>query len=168
MIQDVGVEVFAQAYVYEMLSADAEPSLYVGSTKFTQFSAVLRVMNLKATNGWIDKSFTELLVLLNEMLLEGNTLPTRNYGAKKILCSMGMKCKRIHACPNDYILYRKEFEDLKKCPKCGSSLYRKKRNNEDNGQIENEGYALKVFWYLSIVPRLKRLFANPKDAKNLR
>jgi len=27
---------------------------------------------------------------------------------------------------------------------------------------------LKVVWYLPIVPRLKRLFANPKDAKNLR
>jgi len=45
-------------------------------------------MNLKATNGWTDKSFTELLVLLNEMLPEGNTLPTRNYDAKKILCPM--------------------------------------------------------------------------------
>jgi len=27
---------------------------------------------------------------------------------------MGMKYKTIHACPNDCILYRKEFEDLKK------------------------------------------------------
>jgi len=27
---------------------------------------------------------------------------------------MGMEYKRILACPNDCILYRKEFEDLKK------------------------------------------------------
>jgi len=67
-------------------------------------------MNLKATNGWIDKSFTELLVLLNGMLSEGNTLPTRNYDAKKILCLMGMEYKRIHACPNDCILYRKNLK----------------------------------------------------------
>jgi len=46
------------------------------------------------------------------MLSEGNTLPTPNYDAKKILCPMGMEYKRIHACPNDSILYRKEFEDL--------------------------------------------------------
>ena len=105
-------------------------------------------MNLKATNGWTDKSFTELLVLLNEMLPEGNTLPTRNYDAKKILCPMGMEYKRIHACPNDCILYRKEFEDLKKCPKYGSSRYKQKRNSEDNGQIEKEGSALKVVWYI--------------------
>jgi len=81
---------------------------------------------------------------------------------------MGIEYNRIHACPNDCILYKKEFEDLKKCPKCGSSWYKQKRNNEDNGQIEKEGSTLKVVWYLPIVPKLKRLFANPKDAKNLR
>jgi len=117
MIRDVGAEAFAQTHVYETMSDDAKTLLYVGSTKFTRLSAVLRLMNLKATNGWTDKSFIELLVLLNEMLSEGNTLPTRNYDVKKILCPMGMKYKRIHACPNDCILYRKEFEDLKKMSK---------------------------------------------------
>ena len=168
MIRDVGAENFAKAHVYETMSTDAETPLYVGSTKFTRLSAVLRLMNLKASNGWTDKSFTELLTLLNEMLPDGNTLPTRNYDAKKILCPMGMEYKRIHACPNDCILYRKEFEFLTKCPKCGLSRYKSKNNSEDDGQIEKNGSALKVVWYLPIVPRLKRLFANPKDAKNLR
>ena len=129
---------------------------------------VSRLVNLKATNGWTNKSFTELLVLLNEMLPEGSTLPTRTYDTKKVLCPMGIEYKRIHACPNDCILYRKEFEDLKKCPKYGLSWYKQKRNSEDSGQIEKEGFALKVVWYHPIVPWLKRLFANPKDAKNLR
>jgi len=102
------------------------------------------------------------------MLTEGNTLPTQNYDAKKILCPMGMEYKRIHECPKDCILYKKEFEDLKKCPKCGSSQYKHKRNSEDIGQIEKEIFALKVVWYLPIVPRLKRFFVNPKDAKKLR
>ena len=30
-----------------------------------------------------------------------------------------------------------------------------------------DGPAAKVLWYLPIVSRMKRLFANPKDAKNL-
>ena len=76
MIKDVGVEAFAQAHVYETMFADAETSLYAGSTKFTRLTTILRFMNLKATNGWTDKSFTELLMLLNEMLSGGNTLPT--------------------------------------------------------------------------------------------
>ena len=51
MIRDVGVEAFAQAHVYETMFADAETPLYVSSTKFTRLSAILRLMNLKATNG---------------------------------------------------------------------------------------------------------------------
>ncbi|WVZ24161.1 hypothetical protein V8G54_002705 [Vigna mungo] len=155
MIRDVGAENFAKAHVYETMSIDAETPLYVGATKFTRLSAT-------------DKSFTELLTLLNEMLPDGNTLPTRNYDAKKILFPMDMEYKRIHACPNDCILYRKEFEFLTKCPKCGLSRYKSKNNSEGNGHIEKNGFALKVVWYLPIVPRLKRLFANPKDAENLR
>ena len=76
MIQDVGLEAFAQAHVYKMMSTNTETPLYVCLTKFMRLSTVLRLMHLKATNGWIDKSFTKLLVLLNEMLPEGNTLPT--------------------------------------------------------------------------------------------
>jgi len=101
MICDVGAEAFAIAHVFETMSTDLETSLYIGSTKFMRLSAVLRLMNLKATNGWTDKYFIELLVLLNEMLPNGNTLPTRKYDAKKILFPMGMEYKRIHACPND-------------------------------------------------------------------
>jgi len=73
MIRDVGVEAFTQAHMYETMSADAETSLYVGSTKFTRLSSVLRLVNLKASNGWTDKNFTELLVLLNEMLPEAKS-----------------------------------------------------------------------------------------------
>jgi len=57
------------------------------------------------------------------MLPEGNTLPNCNYEAKKILCSMGMEYKKIHTRPNDCILYRKDFELLKNCPRCELSHY---------------------------------------------
>ena len=67
-------------------------------------------MNLKVTNRWTDKSFTELMVLLNEMFHKGNTLTTRNYDVKKNFCLMGIEYKRIHACPNDCILYKKDLK----------------------------------------------------------
>ena len=60
------------------------------------------------------------------------------------------------------------MKHMKKCPKCGLSRYKEKMNSEELGGLEKDGPALKVVWYLPIVPRLKRLFANPKDAKNLR
>ena len=109
MIRDVGAECFAKVHGYGSMSRDVETPLYTGSTNLTRLSAVLRLMNLKEINGWTDKSFTELLQLLKDMLPEGNTLPNRNYEAKKILCPMGMEYKKIHACPNDCILYQKDF-----------------------------------------------------------
>jgi len=68
MIRDVGVESFAEAHGYGSMSSDAKTSSYPGSTNFTRLSTVLRLMNLKAINGWIDKSFTKLLQLLRDML----------------------------------------------------------------------------------------------------
>ena len=126
-------------------------------------------MNLKAINGWTDKNLTELLQLLKDMLPKGNTLPNRNYEAKKILCPMGMEYKKIHACPNDCILYRKDFELLKSCPRCGLPRYKLKQKDDNIiKDIEKHGPPMKVMWYLPIIPRMKSLFANPNDSKNLR
>lgn len=75
MILDIGQEAFQRAHVFDSLCNDKEEALYPGCTNFTRLSAVLRLFNLKARNGWTDKSFTELLELLKEMLPEDNTLP---------------------------------------------------------------------------------------------
>jgi len=58
MIRDVGTKAFVQVHVYETMSIDVETSLFASSTNFTRLLVVLRLMNLKTTNGWIDKSFT--------------------------------------------------------------------------------------------------------------
>ena len=169
MIRDVEAESFAEAHGYRSMSSDAETPLYSRSTIFTLLSAVLRLMNLKTINGWIAKSLTKLLQLLKHMLPKGNTLPNRNYEAKNILCPIAMEYKKIHACPNDCILYRKDFELLKSCPRCGLSCYKLKQKDDDIiEEIEKHGPTMKVMWYFPIIPRMKRLFANPNDAKNLR
>ena len=87
---------------------------------------VLALVNLKARFGWSDKSFNELLLLLKNMLPMDNTLPKNHYEAKKILCSVGMEYQKIHACPNDCILYRNQFTQMRNCPTCGVSCYKVK------------------------------------------
>ena len=77
--------------MYDSLKYDSEKTLYPSCTSFTHLSSTLRLFNIKAKNGWTDKSFSELLELLHLMLPKGNTLPTHHYEAKKILCPMGMK-----------------------------------------------------------------------------
>ncbi|CAL8085176.1 unnamed protein product [Prunus armeniaca] len=45
------------------------------------------------------------------------------YEAKKTLSALGMSYEKIHACPNDCILCRKDYEDSTNCPTCGISRW---------------------------------------------
>ena len=101
------------------------------------------------------------------MLPADNTLLKNHYEAKKILCPVGMEYKKICACLNDCILYRNEFVELRNCPTCGVSRY--KANSDECSQDPStyKDRPLKMCWYLPVVPRFKRLFANAEDAKNL-
>jgi hypothetical protein len=171
MLRDVEDEISDKNYEkFQYMSKESKKQLYPGCTKFTKLSAVLKLLNLKADNGWSDKSFTSLLKLLREMLPDNNELPCTIYQAKKLICPMGLKIERIHACPNDCVLYRGEYEAMHICPKCGVSRYKRKdRDSDDCNDEGKKGHAAaKVVWYFPIIPRFKRLFANPKDAKLLR
>ena len=62
---------------FERLLRDVEKPLYFScANNFTKLSAIIRLYNLKADNGWSDKSFLELLGLLVEMFPQLNKLPT--------------------------------------------------------------------------------------------
>jgi len=70
---------------------------------------------------------------------------------------MGMEYKKMHACPNDCILYMKGFELLKSCPRHGLSRYKLKQKDDDIiEEIEKHGPPMKVVWCLPITPRMKR------------
>ena len=119
MIRDLGQESFQQAHalMYDTLEIDSKKPLYPGcKNSLTLLSAVLSLVNVKARYGWSDKNFSSLLQVVHNMHPEENTLPRSYYQAKKILCPMGMVYKKIHACPNDCILYRHEFQDMHKMP----------------------------------------------------
>ncbi|CAH9133258.1 unnamed protein product [Cuscuta epithymum] len=163
MLHDMEDNFTYMPHVFDSIQRDAEKPLYEGCSKYTRLSAVLKLFNLKAANGLSDKGFTELLKLLKDMLPMGNELPDSTYQAKKILCPMGLEVEKIHVCPNDCVLYRKEYKNLKQCPRCGTSRYKVKTSVHDT----KNGPPAKVLWYLPIVPRFKRLFANAKDAKSL-
>jgi ferredoxin-like protein FixX len=146
------------------LFQDAEKPLYTGS-KFNKLDVVLKLFKLKSNNGWSDKSFTKLLVLLHDMLPEDNELPISTYQAKKMMCPMGLEVERIHACPNNCILYRKEHANKHKCVLCGASRYKRiKDSDELDDDVTKNGPPAKMLWYLPIIPRLKRLFSDETEA----
>jgi hypothetical protein len=90
---------------------------------------VLELLNLKASHGWFDNSFSELLNLLAKLLPKPNTLPTSTYRAKKLIYPLSLGVDKIHAFLNHYILYRKEYEFNTKCPVYDVNRYKKSCNH---------------------------------------
>ncbi|XP_031739213.1 uncharacterized protein LOC116402909 [Cucumis sativus] len=171
--QDVGsvkemIEVAHEEYSkdptgFEKLLIDAEKPLYEGCKKYTKLSTLVKLYNLKVRYGWSDTSFSELLETLKEILPTTNELPNSLYEAKKTLGALGMEYEKIHACPNNCCLYRKEFANAIECPECGQSRWKNvKDTNERRKQIPS-----KVIWYFPIIPRFKRLFRSIECAENL-
>ena len=109
--------------------------------------------------------------MIKNMLPKDNELPESMYEAKKVVCPLGLEVQKIHARPNDYILYRgDQYEDLNACPICGT--LRCKISCDDPGDVEGERprkkIPAKVMWYSPIIPRLKCLFQNKEHAKVMR
>ncbi|RVW67500.1 hypothetical protein CK203_063103 [Vitis vinifera] len=148
---------------FQRLLKDAEKPLYPGCRNFTKFSALIKLYNLKARFGWSDKSFSELLEMLGNMLPVNNELPLSMYEAKKTLNTLGMEYEKIHACPNDCILYRNELKDASSCPTCGTSRWK----TDKTGTKKKKGVPAKVMWYFPPVPRFRRMFQSVKIAKEL-
>ncbi|BFG30463.1 hypothetical protein CerSpe_167370 [Prunus speciosa] len=149
-------------YEFANVIGDGDEPLYPGCSKYTKLSALVKLYNLKAKHGMSDVCFIELLILQGELLPEGNTLPSSMYEAKKTLSALGMSYEKIHTCPNDCILYRKEYEEATNCPTCGISRWKETKDG-----FLKEGVAAKVVWYFPPIPRFKRMFQSHKTAKSL-
>ncbi|GJT00823.1 putative ribonuclease H-like domain-containing protein [Tanacetum coccineum] len=119
-------------------------------------------------NDVVLEGFDKLLELFNKMLPKNNELPTSTYQAKKLMCLLGLEVKIIDACPKDCILYRNGYKDLHKCPISKVSRYKDTTLTEFDEDVTKNGLAVKVLWYLPIIPILKQLYSNPKNAKLLR
>jgi len=71
------------------------------------------------------------------MLSKADELPATTYIAKQVVCPLGLEIQKIHACPNDCILYRcKEYKNLDACPICRASLYKIRRDNPGNVEAD--------------------------------
>ncbi|XP_012833436.1 PREDICTED: uncharacterized protein LOC105954308 [Erythranthe guttata] len=143
---------------------DAETPLYSNGSRHNKLSAIVALFQLKIRNGWSDRSFNDLLDTLSELLPEDNVLPKSLYLMKKFLKEFDMGYEKIHACLNDCCLFRKEYEDMDNCPKCGDSRWKMNKRSK----VVKKGVPAKVLRYFPIIPRFRRLFKSEKMAADLR
>ena len=103
-----------------------------------------------------------MLKIMKKKLPKDNELPDSTYEAKKVVCPLGLEVQKIHACPNDCILYRgEEYENLNACPVCGALHYKISRDDPGDdveGERPRKRIPAKVMWYAPIIPQLKHFF----------
>jgi hypothetical protein len=142
---------------------DSKNPFYHGCVaRYTRLFVMVKLFKLKASNGWSDGIFKDLLTLLKDMLPQGNAVPETVYEAKQIICSLDLEVEKIHTCKNDCILYRwPEYKDLEKCPICGLDQFNhRKHDGDDENCNRRKGGPKKLFWYFPIIPHLIRWLAN--------
>jgi hypothetical protein len=60
---------------YKKMIEDSKKSFYHGCmTQYMRLFVMVKLFQLKASNGWSDGSFKDLLTLLQDMLPQGNTV----------------------------------------------------------------------------------------------
>ena len=79
-----------------------------------------------------------------------------------------MEPVKYQACKNDCVIYRNEYSNLTRCPTCNFPRFKQGNNSEehiDDDRAPASGIPYKVVWYFAIIPCLKHLYGNKKEAK---
>ncbi|KAK1615840.1 hypothetical protein QYE76_021357 [Lolium multiflorum] len=123
---------------------DHKKSLYPGCDNgLKKLGCTLDLLRWKAQEGVADSGFEKLLKMLKNMFPKNNELPSSTYEAKKVVCPLGLEVLKIHACINDCILYRGEYENLNECPVCTALRY-KIRGDDPGDDVEGQKPRKKV------------------------
>ena len=80
---DVNEGAMGSAQYFDNLFTKIELELNLGCIKFSYLNFWVKLMYLKVSNKWTNKSFDSLLKLPKDELPEGNRLPISHYDAKK-------------------------------------------------------------------------------------
>ncbi|CAA7022576.1 unnamed protein product [Microthlaspi erraticum] len=143
---------------------DAETPLYSTCLKYTKVSALMGLYRIKVKSGMSENYFDQLLMLVHDMLPQDNVLPKSTDELKKFLKVFGFGYDIIHACRNDCIIYRNQYEDMVSCSRCNDSRWeRDKHTGEDK-----KGIPAKVLRYFPVKDRFRRMFRSKCLAEDLR
>jgi hypothetical protein len=85
----------SQNHKFSQIMKDYETPLFLGCKKgHNKLHVVMTFLQMKASNGWSDKGFNELLQFLNDLLPKANLLPRSTYQAKEIVCPLGLEVEK--------------------------------------------------------------------------
>src|SRR3954471_554212 len=88
-----------------------EKELYEGCSEFTRLSFIVRLLHFQSVSSLSNVHFDMLLNLLRMVIPNGReSIPKSHYEATKLVKALGLDYEKIHACPNDCMLYYKKMK----------------------------------------------------------
>ncbi|XP_061360965.1 uncharacterized protein LOC133304904 [Gastrolobium bilobum] len=114
-----------------------------------------------------------LILELLQDAFENANLPTLFYEAKKTISKLGLDYEKIHACPNNYMLYwGVDDENMQICKVCKMSRWKPRATGgqdlQSDGRKSKNNVPAKVIRYFPLKPRLQRLFLSSKTVEDMR
>ncbi|WVZ58442.1 hypothetical protein U9M48_008718 [Paspalum notatum var. saurae] len=151
---------------------EAEKELYPGCKEATKISFIVRLFQLKCMYGFSNSGIGAVLDLFSAVLPEGHCVPDTLDKVRKVVRDLGLDYQKIHACVNDCVLYRKDYEEMDKCPVCGESRW-KTTPSDDNDEEISGGSAKKraprkILRYFPLTPWLERLYMRELTSLEMR
>uniref|UniRef100_A0A803N991 Transposase n=1 Tax=Chenopodium quinoa TaxID=63459 RepID=A0A803N991_CHEQI len=137
----------------QKLMEDMEGDLYPGCKTFKRLEFIMSLLHIKVSNKWSDKSFSMLLNALHRAFNYDNNLPSSSYKEKKYTKALGLDYVNIDACVNHCVLFRKDFANEVKCPKCSAPRWKQDISQDDENSDEDEGVqrktrlAMHMWWH---------------------
>ncbi|XP_074356779.1 uncharacterized protein LOC141696552 [Apium graveolens] len=132
------------------VEAEHEP-LYPGCENYSKMKALVKLFNLKVKHEMSDSCFSDVLLLIGYLLPDGNNIPSSFNEAKKTLCALGMGYEKIHACPNNCLLYRGQIDEDEAT--CGNVI---KGYNACTVCVDNTKATSLVHYRKAVIMRHKR------------
>ena len=123
---------------FTLLDVLANELLWFASTPSLSKNALQKQLKLKA------KTYPK-----------GNTYPDTLHKAFALVGPFMIPLRRIEVCINDCVAFERQYKSLESCPACGESRYSSNKS------------ARRVFFYMSMKDRIRRMFADVKTSKLL-
>ncbi|XP_059316721.1 uncharacterized protein LOC132067483 isoform X1 [Lycium ferocissimum] len=163
--EEVGREGLSEdAKKFFKLLEEGKQELYPGCETFTKLSFTIRLYLLKTLHGLSNVAFSDILALLKEAFPFAQ-LPESFNKARNMIKDLGLHYEKIHACPNDCMLFWKDNEKAENCSVCGSSRWKSVGNALTNAKSK---IPAKVLRYFPLKPRLQRMFMCPETSVAMR
>ncbi|XP_021750776.1 uncharacterized protein LOC110716190 [Chenopodium quinoa] len=122
---------------YNKLMEASGEGLYEGYTTFSKLSFLLHLFHLKCMFHWSAESFNKLHELLLDAFPIIKEFPSSYYEGMKVINDLGLGYEKIHACPNDCMLYWGEFSEKSECHICHASRWKIVKGKE--GDVSEKG-----------------------------